>query len=455
MSRSVQPPRVINIEDLRRIAKRRLPRVVFDYIDGGAEAERTLRANCQAFEAVTLRPRCAIATPACDLRTAVLGTSLSMPLILAPVGSCRLMYPRGEEAAARAAGRAGIIYTLSTLSGCRLEDVAAASEGPVWYQLYLVGGRDCALAAIERARKAGFSALVVTIDTAVAGMRERDIRNGAKELLSGNLREILPFVRQLFTKPRWLAAFLADGGLMKFANVIIPGKGPMLYADVTTALEQAVVSWHDLGWIRDAWNGPIIIKGVHTGEDARRAVDVGANALVVSNHGGRQLDGVAPTLQMLPEVLSAVGDRVEVLLDGGIRRGSDIVKALCLGARAVLTGRAYAYGLGAAGEVGVTRAIEILRTDLIRTLKLLGCASIAHLDRSFIDFPAEWLRKQLCDSPQIRKSPHPDTKNCGNDKRDPAQAHWNGMGANRDLGMVDQSEEVTQEKNSEDDACDA
>ena len=455
MSRSVQPPRVINIEDLRRIAKRRLPRVVFDYIDGGAEAERTLRANSQAYEAVTLRPRCAIATPACDLRTAVLGTSLSMPLILAPVGSCRLMYPRGEEAAARAAGRAGIIYTLSTLSGCRLEDVAAASEGPVWYQLYLVGGRDCALAAIERARKAGFSALVVTIDTAVAGMRERDIRNGAKELLSGNLREILPFVRQLFTKPRWLAAFLADGGLMKFANVIIPGKGPMLYADVTTALEQAVVSWQDLSWIRDAWNGPIIIKGVHTGEDARRAVDVGANALVVSNHGGRQLDGVAPTLQMLPEVLSAVGNRVEVLLDGGIRRGSDIVKALCLGARAVLTGRAYAYGLGAAGEVGVTRAIEILRTDLIRTLKLLGCASIAHLDRSFIDFPAEWLRKQLCDSPQIRKSPHPDTKNCGNDKRDPAQAHWNGMGANRDLGMVDQSEEVTQEKNSEDDACDA
>ena len=455
MSRSVQPPRVINIEDLRRIAKRRLPRVVFDYIDGGAEAERTLRANCQAFEAVTLRPRCAIATPACDLRTAVLGTSLSMPLILAPVGSCRLMYPRGEEAAARAAGRAGIIYTLSTLSGCRLEDVAAASEGPVWYQLYLVGGRDCALAAIERARKAGFSALVVTIDTAVAGMRERDIRNGAKELLSGNLREILPFVRQLFTKPRWLAAFLADGGLMKFANVIIPGKGPMLYADVTTALEQAVVSWQDLSWIRDAWSGPIIIKGVHTGGDALRAVDAGANALVVSNHGGRQLDGVAPTLQMLPEVLSAVGDRVEVLLDGGIRRGSDIVKALCLGARAVLTGRAYAYGLGAAGEVGVTRAIEILRTDLIRTLKLLGCASIAHLDRSFIDFPAEWLRKQLCDSPQIRKSPHPDTKNCGNDKRDPAQAHWNGMGANRDLGMVDQSEEVTQEKNSEDDACDA
>jgi isopentenyl diphosphate isomerase/L-lactate dehydrogenase-like FMN-dependent dehydrogenase len=393
MFRSVQPPRVINVEDLRRAAKRRLPRIVFDYIDGGAEAELTLRANCQAFEAVTFRPRCAIAMPGCDLRTTVLGNSLSMPLILAPVGSCRLMYPRGEEAAARAAGKAGIIYTLSTLSGCRLEDIAAASNAPVWYQLYLVGGRDCALAVIERARAAGFSALVVTIDTAVAGLRERDIRNGAKELLSGKLGAMLPFVNQLLTKPRWLAAFLADGGLMKFANVIIPEKGPMLYADVTTALEQAVVTWQDLSWIRDAWRGPIIIKGVHTGEDARRAVDAGADALVVSNHGGRQLDGVAPTLQMLPEVLSAVGDRVEVLLDGGVRRGSDIVKALCLGARAVLAGRAYAYGLGAAGEAGVMRAIEILRADLVRTLKLLGCASITDLDQSFVNVPPQWLGK--------------------------------------------------------------
>ena len=393
MSRSVQPPRVINIEDLRQAAKRRLPRVVFDYIDGGAEAEQTLRANTRAFGKVTLRPRCAVATPVCDLRATVIGTSLSMPLILAPVGSSRLMYPRGEEAAARAAGQAGIVYALSTLSGCSLEDVAAASEGPVWYQLYLVGGRDCALAGIERARAAGFSALVVTIDTAVAGLRERDLRNGAKELLTGKLGPMLPFVNQLLTKPRWLAAFLADGGLMKFANVVIPGQGPMLYADVTTALEQAVVTWQDLRWIRDAWSGPIIIKGVHTGEDARRAVDAGADALVVSNHGGRQLDGVAPTLRMLPEVLAAVDDRTEVLLDGGIRRGSDIVKALCLGARAVMVGRAYAYGLGAAGEIGVARAIEILRTDLIRTLKLLGCASVADLDRSFIDVPADWLRK--------------------------------------------------------------
>ena len=390
LSRSVQPPRVLNIDDLRRAAKRRLPRVVFDYIDGGAEDERTLRANCQAFQTVTFRPRGAVATPVCDLRTTVLGTSLPMPLILAPVGSCRLMYPRGEEAAARAAGAAGITYTLSTLSGCRLEDVAAAAKGPVWYQLYLVGGRDCAVAAIERARNAGFSALVVTVDTAVAGMRERDLRNGAKELLSGKLGAMLPFVNQLLTKPGWLAAFLADGGLMKFENVVIPGKGPMLYADVTAALEQSVVTWNDLTWIRQAWNGPIVIKGIHTGEDARRAVDAGTNAVVVSNHGGRQLDGVAPTLRALSEVVAGVGNRIEVLLDGGIRRGSDIVKGLCLGARAVMAGRAYVYGLGAAGSAGVARAIEILQTDLVRTLKLLGCASVAELNESYVDIPREW-----------------------------------------------------------------
>jgi len=300
------------------------------------------------------------------------------------------MYPRGEEAAAGAADAAGIAYALSTLSGCRLEDVAAASKQPLWYQLYLIGGRDCALSAIERAKAAGFSALVVTIDTPVAGMRERDIRNGVKELLGDNFLSKLPFVSQLLIKPGWLARFLSDGGLMKFENVVIPGKGPMLYADVTAALEDSVVTWSDLEWIQRAWGGPIVIKGVHTSDDARRAVDVGAKALVVSNHGGRQLDNVAPTLRILPEVAASVGDHVEVLLDGGIRRGSDIVKALCLGARAVMAGRAYAYGLGAGGGAGVARAIEILRADLIRTLKLLGCPSVTALDQSYIDVPAGW-----------------------------------------------------------------
>jgi len=391
MARSVQPPGVVNIADLRRLAKRRLPRVVFDYIDGGADAEITLRENCRAFDTVTFRPRCAVATASCDLRTTVLGIPLSMPLVLAPVGSSRMFYPRGEEVAARAAGAAGTAYTLSTLSGCRMEDVAAASSGPVWYQLYLLGGRDVATSAMQRARAAKFSALVVTIDTPVAGLRERDIRNGTKELITRKLGPMLPFVHQFLMRPGWLAGFLGDGGMMKFPNVVLPGQGAMPYADVGAALEQSMVCWEDLRWIREAWSGPIIVKGVHTGDDARRAADMGAAAVVVSNHGGRQLDGVAATLRVLPEVVAAVGDQIEVLLDGGIRRGSDVAKALCIGARAVLAGRAYAYGLGAAGGAGVTRAIDILRTDLVRTMKLLGCASVAELDSSYVDIPADWL----------------------------------------------------------------
>jgi L-lactate dehydrogenase (cytochrome) len=380
---------VVNVADLRRLARARLPRVVFDYIDGGADDEVTLRENCRAYDQVTFRPRCAVATPRCDLRTTVLGATVELPLLLGPVGSTRMFHPHGEALAARAAGQAGTIYALSTLSGSRLEEVKAATSGPAWYQLYLLGGHDVARATIERARAAGFSALVVTIDTPVSGLRERDLRNGTKELLTRRLWTMLPYLPQFLARPRWLAGFLADGGLMAFPNVVLP-EGPMPYADVGVALERSMVSWTDLRWIREAWKGKVVVKGVHTGEDARRAVDEGADAVVVSNHGGRQLDGVAATLRMLPEVVAAVDGRVEVLLDGGIRRGSDIAKALCLGARAVLIGRAYAYGVAAGGGPGVTRAIDILRTGLIRTLMLLGCPSVAELDASFVDVPADW-----------------------------------------------------------------
>ena len=384
MPRAVSSPRVVNIADLRLLAERRLPRAVFDYIDGGADAEFTLRENCRVYDDVILRPRNAVAIPQCDLHVSVLGRRLELPFLLAPVGSSRMFYPRGEEAAARVAGSVGTAYILSTLSGCRLEDVKAASTGPVWYQLYLVGGREVASAAIERARNAGFSALAVTIDTAVSGLRERDVRNGTKELLGPSVLARLPFLPQFLVRPRWLAGFLSDGGLMSFPNVEIPGQGPMPYADVGAALEQSTVSWPDLRWIREVWKGPIVIKGVLTGEDARRAIDEGAEALVVSNHGGRQLDGVSATLRALPEVVSATNGRAEVLLDGGIRRGSDIVKALALGADAVLVGRAYAYGLAAGGEPGVDRAIAILKADLVRTMKLLGCASLDDLDARYL-----------------------------------------------------------------------
>ena len=382
--------RVVNIADLRRLAERRLPRVVFDYIDGGADAERTLRDNCLAFDRVTFRPRGAVAVGAVDLRTTVLGQSFGLPFLLAPVGSSRMFYPRGEECAAAAAGGAGTGYILSTLSGCRLEDVRAATAHAAWYQVYLVGGRQVAERAIRRAQDAGFSALVLTVDTPVAGMRERDVRNGTAALVSGNPIAMLPHIGQVLVRPRWLWGFVRDGGLMQFPNVVLQDGRPMKYESVGPALAESVVTWRDLDWIRQVWHGPIAVKGILTGDDARRAADAGANAVIVSNHGGRQLDGVAASLRALPEVVEASGRQLEVLMDGGIRRGSDVVKAICLGAKAVLVGRAYAYGLGAAGRPGVARAIEILRADIARTLALLGVGSISALDETLVEMPHEW-----------------------------------------------------------------
>jgi isopentenyl diphosphate isomerase/L-lactate dehydrogenase-like FMN-dependent dehydrogenase len=375
----------VNIADLRGLAGKRLPRVVFDYLDGGADDEVTLRRNCEAFGAIGFRPRHAVDVSKVNLRTTVLGFELSFPAILAPVGYSRLMHREGELAAAAAAGENGTAYTLSTISGHRLEDVKAASSGPVWYQLYLLGGRVAAEAGIERARNAGFSALVVTIDTAVSGLRERDHRNGMKQLLATNPLAKVPFLPQFLARPRWLAGFLLDGGLPQLPNIVVPGQGPLPLLDVGAALGRSAVTWEDFRWIRQAWTGPLIVKGVLTGEDARRAVDHGASAVVVSNHGGRQLDYAAASLEALPEVVTAVGSQTEVLMDGGVRRGSHIVKALCLGARAVLVGRAYAYGLAAGGKPGVMRALEILRQDVERTLKLIGCPSVAELDRSYLD----------------------------------------------------------------------
>ncbi len=388
---ALKSSKVVNVEDLRRMAQRRLPRSVFDYLDGGAEAELTLHENCRAFRDVTFRPRGAVAAADCNLKTRVLGHEISFPAMLAPVGYSRLMHPEGEVAAARAAGEAGTGYILSTISGHKLENVKAASQGPVFYQLYLLGGRAAAEGSLDRARRAGFSALVITVDTPVSGMRERDPRNGMKELLSGSLFSKIPYVPNILAHPGWLISFLRDGGVPKLENIVVPGKGPMGLLDVGAALSESTVTWADLKWIRELWSGPIVVKGLLTGEDAKRAVDEGAAAVVVSNHGGRQLDSVSPTLRALPEVAAAVNGQVEVLMDGGIRRGSDIVKALCLGARAVLVGRAYAYGLGAAGYAGVTRAIDILRTDVERTIRLLGCPSASALDRSYLNVPRDWL----------------------------------------------------------------
>ena len=313
------PSRVVNIEDLRRLAQRRLPRPVFDYLDGGAEDEITLRENTRAFQDIRFRPRAAVALKKCDLAVGVLGQELSFPAMLAPVGYSRLMHPGGEVSAAKAAGDAGTAYVLSTISGHKLEAVKAATKGPAWYQLYLLGGREAAEAGIDRARAAGYSVLVITVDTAVAGMRERDPRNGMKELLGKSLLAKVPFLPEILAHPRWLAAFLVDGGMPRLENIVVPGQGPMKLVDVTAALVDAAVTWEDLQWIRKVWPGPVVVKGILTAEDAERAVGEGAAAVVVSNHGGRQLDSVSATIRALPEVVSAVNGRTEVLMDGGIR----------------------------------------------------------------------------------------------------------------------------------------
>lgn len=376
--------RAANIEDLRELARHRVPRVVFNYIDGGAEGEWTLRENRLAFDKVTFRPRQAVAVPECDLRTRVLGGELSMPLFLAPVGYLRVMHPGGEIAAARAASRAGVGLILSTVSGHRLEDVKAASTSEVWYQLYLTGGRAAAENAMRRAMDVGYRALVITIDSTVIGHRERESRDGMEQLLRGNIWSKIPFVPNILVHPCWLARFLLDGGLPDMPNIVSPERGVLRVRDAHTAMKRDAFTWNDMQWIRALWKGPIIIKGVLTAADARRSLDYGAAAVVVSNHGGRQLDGVPASLQVLPQIVEEVGGKAEVLMDSGIRRGSDIVKAICLGARAVVCGRAYAYGLAASGEAGVARSLEMLRADLERCLKLLGCSSVSALNRSYV-----------------------------------------------------------------------
>jgi L-lactate dehydrogenase (cytochrome) len=386
--------RPVNIDDLRSAARRRVPGIVFEYIDGGADGEFTMRQNLRAFEELCFRPRQAVAFSGCNLHTRVLGCELSLPVLLAPVGYCRVMHPGGEIASARAAGKAGAGYILSTVSGHRLEDVKAVSTGPVWYQLYLTGGRAAAEDAISRAHASGYKVLVITIDTTVIGKRERELRSGMEQMLRGSLWSKLPYLPQVLTHPRWLVQFLADGGLPHMPNIVTPGKGALRISQAHTAIVRSAFTWDDMTWIRQMWAGPIVIKGVLTAEDALRALDYGASGIVVSNHGGRQLDGVQASLRALPEVVGAVHGRAEVLLDSGIRRGSDVVKAICMGASSVFVGRAFAYGLAASGEMGVTSALEILRADIERTLRLLGCNSVHALDQSYVEIPKTWLTSQ-------------------------------------------------------------
>jgi isopentenyl diphosphate isomerase/L-lactate dehydrogenase-like FMN-dependent dehydrogenase len=381
-----------SVADARRRARRALPRVVFDFVDGGADDEVTMRENRRAFEAVTFRPRAAVHVRPV-LSTTVLGTPVGLPVLCAPCGFVRIVHPDGEIGVAREAAAAGTVSIVSTAAGTSLEDVAEGARTSeavgdrLWFQLYFMAGRKGAEVLVERAERAGYGALVVTVDTATVGNRERDTRNGVVLPLGVDTRNALHFGPQLLLHPAWTARFVRDGMRLDFPNSVRlgPGATPIPREESARAMLTAPPTWDDLRWIRERWAGPLVVKGLLTGEDARRAADQGADAVVVSNHGGRQLDGTPASLRALPEVVAAVGGDVEVLMDGGVRRGSDVVKALALGARAVLVGRAYLYGLAVRGAAGVGDVLRILRADMDRTMRLLGCPSVADLDSTWVD----------------------------------------------------------------------
>jgi len=376
-------PRAINIADLRERARRRLPRVAFDYLDGGAEDEATLDWNREAFHRWALVPRVLPGTGSVDLSVDLFGDRLALPLIVGPTGLNGIFWPRGDVLLARAAGAAGAGFALSTASNSPLEDVAAAGPGVKWFQLYAWGERRISQRLIERAAAAGYRALVVTVDALTIGKRERDLRND----FAHQVRYTPKIVLDGLLHPRWLAGVWLRGGVPRFENVaeFAPeGASARELTDFVRALHNPAVSWEDLAWMRGRWTGPFLVKGVLAVEDAKRAADLGADGVVVSNHGGRQLDGAVATLDALVPIVDAVGDRLAVLVDGGVRRGADVVKALALGARAVLVGRAPLYGLAVAGEPGAARALAILRDEVERVMFFLGCRRAAALSRAYL-----------------------------------------------------------------------
>lgn len=374
----------VSVADLRAVARHRLPRGVFDYIDGGAEDERTARANVEAFARISFRPRVLTGAGEVDPSTTLLGRRVPIPLVLAPTGFTRIADPDGELAVARAAQRAGVPYVLSTLGTRSIEEVAEVSAGPSWFQVYVWRDRGLVREMIERAAAAAFEALVLTVDTPVLGRRERDVRRGFSLPPKIGLDTVIDAVLH----PGWTWSFVRSEPI-RFANVVgssvSDGADVVSLAEFTAKQFEPGLSWHDVEWIRSVWSGPIVIKGIQTLDDAVLAANAGIDAVALSNHGGRQLDDAPIPLSLVAPVVDALGDRVEVICDGGVRRGSDIVKAVSLGARACMSGRAYLYGLGAAGERGVDHVLRIFAADVRRTMALVGAGTVADLHRGLLD----------------------------------------------------------------------
>ncbi|MDP3413086.1 MAG: alpha-hydroxy acid oxidase [Polaromonas sp.] len=375
-------PVITTIEDLRVLAKKRVPRMFYDYADSGSWTESTYRANSDDFQKIKLRQRVAVNMENRSTATKMVGVDAKMPVAIAPVGLTGMQHADGEIKAARAAEKFGIPFTLSTMSICSIEDIAAHTQAPFWFQLYMMRDRDAMATMIERARKAGCSALVLTLDLQVIGQRHKDLKNG----LTAPPRPTLANILNLMTKPHWCLG-MAGTRRHTFRNLVGHVKGVSDMRSLAAWTNEQFdprLSWADVAWVKERWGGKLILKGIQDVEDAKLAVQSGADAIVVSNHGGRQLDGAQSSIEALPAIVAAVGSDIEVWMDGGIRSGQDVLKAWALGARGTMIGRAMVYGLGAMGEAGVTKALQIIHKELDITMAFCGRTDIQTVDKSIL-----------------------------------------------------------------------
>lgn len=383
---------ILTVADARSLARKRLPKAMFDAIERGSDQELTLQWNLDAFRDVVLLPRVSPRSSQRDLSTTVLGHEISLPVMIAPTGNIRIFHTAGEPGVATVVGNVGTVQIVSCFTGYPIEEVTAQAKGPIFFGLYIVGGRENTERMIDRVNRAGCKALVVTVDNAARHQKQRAKRQGILSPIGLTAATAMRFGPQMILKPSWSLDFLRDGMHLDAPMWIKANGKPATFGEMSDSIAAEVATWADIAWIREAWGGPIVIKGILHPDDARRAVELGADAIVVSNHGGRNVDGSPSSLSVLPGIVEAVKGQLEIYLDGGVRRGTDVVKAIALGAQAVLIGRAYVWGHAAAGPAGVQRILEIFRSDIDSALASLGCSSIRDLNTSHVSIPQSWIR---------------------------------------------------------------